>query len=264
MQPPSDPHCLEGTSQLSSGHKIVVLTMTKLVEVVEEASVALLDEPEAHLHPPLLSAFTRALSDLLEDRNGVAIIATHSPVVLQEVPESCGWAIRRFGTRVRARRLKQETFGEGVGTLTSRVFGFEVTTTGCHQLMQKAIDSTDGSYDDALSVFGVAVGGEGRAILANLADNEQASRVRSFPKPTLAPAEIFLAAIDTMSRRSDQATHLAEAANVAAFGTLYDETPSVADANALPESKFTLSGLTSKHMGSVHSYRLSHRRVSVR
>ncbi|QWS32550.1 AAA family ATPase [Curtobacterium aetherium] len=164
----------ETFSDLSSGHKIVVLTMTKLVEVVEEASVALLDEPEAHLHPPLLSAFTRALSDLLEDRNGVAIIATHSPVVLQEVPESCVWAIRRFGTRVRARRLKQETFGEGVGTLTSRVFGLEVTSTGYHQLLQQALDSTSGSYERALAVFGGAVGGEGRAILANLADSAEA------------------------------------------------------------------------------------------
>lgn len=46
----------------------------------------LIDEPEGHLHPPLLSAFVRALSELLVNRNGVAIIATHSPVVLQEVP----------------------------------------------------------------------------------------------------------------------------------------------------------------------------------
>jgi hypothetical protein len=38
--------------------------------------------------PPLLAAMMRALSDLLVDRNGVAVVATHSPVVLQEVPAS--------------------------------------------------------------------------------------------------------------------------------------------------------------------------------
>ncbi|MEK5757114.1 AAA family ATPase, partial [Acinetobacter variabilis] len=72
--------------QLSSGHKIVLLILTRLVETVDEATLVLIDEPESHLHPPLLSAFMSALTELLEDRNGVAIIATHSPVVVQEVP----------------------------------------------------------------------------------------------------------------------------------------------------------------------------------
>ncbi|GEM_PF-4266523 len=70
---------------LSSGHKIVLLTLTRLVEKVEERTLVLIDEPEGHLHPPLLSAMTRAISRLLVQRNGVAIIATHSPVILQEV-----------------------------------------------------------------------------------------------------------------------------------------------------------------------------------
>ena len=82
---------------LSSGHKIVLLSITKLVENMEEKTLVLMDEPEAHLHPPLLAAFVRALSDLLINRNGVAIIATHSPVVLQEVPRSCVWKIVRHG-----------------------------------------------------------------------------------------------------------------------------------------------------------------------
>lgn len=38
-------------NRLSSGHKIVLLTVTKLVETVTEKSLVLLDEPEGHLHP---------------------------------------------------------------------------------------------------------------------------------------------------------------------------------------------------------------------
>lgn len=49
-------------SRLSSGYKIVLLMMVRLVETVEERTLVLLDEPEAHLHPPLLAAFVRALS----------------------------------------------------------------------------------------------------------------------------------------------------------------------------------------------------------
>lgn len=45
---------------LSSGHKIVLLTITRLVETVEEKTLVLLDEPEAHLHPPCsLHSFVR-------------------------------------------------------------------------------------------------------------------------------------------------------------------------------------------------------------
>lgn len=38
--------------RLSSGHKIVLLSITRLVELVEERTLVLLDEPEGHLHPP--------------------------------------------------------------------------------------------------------------------------------------------------------------------------------------------------------------------
>lgn len=42
-----------------------LLTLTKLVELVEEKTLVILDEPEEHLHPPLVSAFIRALSKLV-------------------------------------------------------------------------------------------------------------------------------------------------------------------------------------------------------
>ncbi len=90
-------------NRLSSGHKIVLLTITRLVELVEEQTLVLIDEPEGHLHPPLLSAFIRSLSDLLLTRNGVSIIATHSPVVLQETPRDCVWKLRRVGGGVSRR-----------------------------------------------------------------------------------------------------------------------------------------------------------------
>ncbi len=92
--------------RLSSGHKIVLLTLTRLVETVQERSLVLFDEPESHLHPPLLSSFIRAVSDLLINRNGVGIIATHSPVILQEVPRACVWKLRRNGASSYCRKIR--------------------------------------------------------------------------------------------------------------------------------------------------------------
>lgn len=155
---------------LSSGHKIVLLTITRLVETVEERTLVLLDEPEAHLHPPLLSAFVRALSDLLVNRNGVAIIATHSPVVLQEVPKSCAWKIQRSGRSVEAERPEVETFGENVGVLTREVFGLEVTDAGFHQLLRASVEDDD-DFRTVLSKFDSELGGEARALVRAILAN---------------------------------------------------------------------------------------------
>ncbi|MCQ6271009.1 AAA family ATPase [Pseudarthrobacter sp. R1] len=150
--------------RLSSGHKIVLLTVTRLVETVEEKSLVLLDEPETHLHPPLLSAFIRSLSDLLTNRNGLAIVATHSPVVLQEVPRSCVWKLNRSGKIMTAVRPVLETFAENVGTLTDDVFGLEVTSTGFHRMLTDAAN-TYRQYELALAAFGGQLGAEGKALL---------------------------------------------------------------------------------------------------
>jgi predicted ATPase len=153
--------------KLSSGHKIVLLTITRLVETVEERTLVLLDEPEAHLHPPLLSAFVRSLSDLLINRNGVAIIATHSPVVLQEVPRSCAWKIRRSGREVIAERPEVETFGENLGVLTREVFGLEVTHSGFHRMLQNTVN-TNVSFESAVRKFQGQLGAEAKAILRSM------------------------------------------------------------------------------------------------
>jgi hypothetical protein len=118
-------------------------------------------------HPPLLSAFVRALSDLLTNRNGVAIIATHSPVVLQEVPKSCVWKMRRSGREVVVERPDIETFGENSGTLTSEVFGLEATHSGFHQLLREAIEEGL-DYEDTVARFGGAMGSEAKAIVRSI------------------------------------------------------------------------------------------------
>lgn len=159
--------------KLSSGHKIIILTITKLIETVEEKSLVFLDEPEGHLHPPLLSAFIRALSDLLINRNGVAIIATHSPVILQEVPKNCVWKLRRIGREAVAERLEIESFGENIGALTSEVFGLEVTYSGFHNILNDDVNKY-GNYNRILRHFNNELGMEARCILkALLAADEQ-------------------------------------------------------------------------------------------
>ncbi|MFI8434429.1 AAA family ATPase [Streptomyces sp. NPDC079020] len=148
---------------LSSGHKIALLTLTRLITEVAERTVVFIDEPEAHLQPPLLSAFVRALSDFLSDLNGMAVVATHSPVVLQEVPASCVYKLRRYGDVLTAERPQVETYGENVSELTHEAFGLEVTATGFYAALADLAERGL-SYQEIVERFD-SLGTEARGLL---------------------------------------------------------------------------------------------------
>lgn len=160
--------------ELSSGHKIVLLTAAGLVKNCDDATLILLDEPESHLHPPLLSAFMRAVGDLVAETNSLAIVATHSPVVLQQVPRRHARKIWRRGSRTQFLPMSVETFGENLGTLTREVFGVELERSGHYALLVRAAD--EGSYSDAVGALGGSIGEEAKMILRALLA-ERAERV---------------------------------------------------------------------------------------
>lgn len=154
----------ESILELSSGHLIVLLTISKIIEKIEEKTLILMDEPETHLHPPLLSAFIRALSNLMAKKNAVAILATHSPVVLQEIPKSCVSIFHRIHDAIEIYPPEQETFGENVGILTKSVFGLEVTESGFHSLLEQCVN--DGlSYQEIITKYNDQLGLEARKVL---------------------------------------------------------------------------------------------------
>ena len=107
---------------MSAGHKEVLSIVTRCIDQFAERTIMFLDEPENHLHPPLLSSMIRGISKMLIKRTGVAIISTHSPIVLQEIPRSCVWILNREEDYLSAYRPQIETFGTNVGVLTNEVF----------------------------------------------------------------------------------------------------------------------------------------------
>lgn len=170
--------CREIYSNASAGHRLVLLTMVRLVETVGERTLVLFDEPEAHLHPPLLGSFVRALSELLLARNGVAILATHSPVVLQELPAKSVFILSRSGSFLSASRPSLETFGESLGLLTHEVFGLEVNRSGHHTLISELIKSlgTAASYEGVRAKFGGRLGTEASSIVLALIAHQKDSK----------------------------------------------------------------------------------------
>ncbi|MBK6825607.1 MAG: AAA family ATPase [Chitinophagaceae bacterium] len=151
-------------NNLSSGHRIILLTITRLVQLMDEKTLVLIDEPENHLHPPLLSSFVKALSVLAIQRNAVVLIATHSPVVLQEVPKICTTKINRVGSTYTLSRPEFETYGENIDILTRDVFRLELEESGFYITINDHLQSHNFDYDSLLQSFSDRIGSEAKAI----------------------------------------------------------------------------------------------------
>lgn len=163
-------------SALSSGHSIVLLIVVNLIANVIEKTLVLFDEPEIHLHPPLLSALVRAVNDIVIKQNGVCIFATHSPVVLQEIPANCVHIIHREGDLVTITRPTIETFGENVSKLTHEIFGLEIRETGFYNLLSDYFQNKNLSVDAIIEDFENQLGSEAIGLLYSLEFNRENKR----------------------------------------------------------------------------------------
>ncbi|MEZ4313605.1 MAG: AAA family ATPase [Polyangiaceae bacterium] len=110
---------------LSSGHQMVVLVLSGLVDSIQNESFVLVDEPEIHFHPGLLSTMLRLLYSLLEEYRSYAIVATHSPVVVQEIPARSVHVLALDGKRPVTRRYRGESFGANLGEISREAFGVD-------------------------------------------------------------------------------------------------------------------------------------------
>lgn len=125
--------------QRSTGHKIALLVVYGLVARLENRSLVLIDEPETHLHPPLLSALMHSLRLVLEKYESSALVATHSPVVVQECLARHVHIVRREGATFDVKTVDSETFGESIGLITAQVFGMQTDATDFHKVLDELV-----------------------------------------------------------------------------------------------------------------------------
>lgn len=154
--------------KLSSGHMIIALSLTALCDSIFERTIVFIDEPETHLHPPLLSTYIRALSFLLRKRNAVAIIATHSPIILQEVPKGCVKIVERTQNEMTFKSPQIETFASGTDQLTREIFGYELIKTGFYKLLEENLKNT---FDETITEFNDEIGFLGQIMIQGLLKN---------------------------------------------------------------------------------------------
>ncbi len=157
--------------ELSSGHKSVLKIVTELTAHMSEKdpTLVLLDEPETHLHPPLLAALLKSVRSCLERFDGYAVIATHSPVVLQETPGRYVHVLRRAADSSKMVKTSIETFGESIGIITEDVFNLADGSTDWHSILDAL--ARKHTLEEIEAMFGGPLGFAARSYVLSAAED---------------------------------------------------------------------------------------------
>lgn len=145
-------------SNWSTGHKIVMHATASIVANTEPKSIVLMDEPESHLHPPLLAAFMHAVRHILRHHDAFAVVATHSPVVVQESLRRHISVVRKSDAETHISRPKIETYGESIGEITNEIFGLNADATDFHTVLKRLVslgmtlEAIESLFDQGLSL----------------------------------------------------------------------------------------------------------------
>ncbi len=89
---------------------------------------------------------------LLEEFNSYAVVATHSPLIVQEVPSSYIKVLDREGMTPIVRELGIESFGENLTTITVDVFQTDRELSNFQEYLAKM--AQEHSYEEVLELFG--------------------------------------------------------------------------------------------------------------
>ncbi|CAM8819950.1 ATP-binding protein [Burkholderia pseudomallei] len=109
--------------ELSSGQRLFAYIVIDLLGAIRRNSLILIDEPELFLHPTLEIQFLEMLKEILANFNSKALLATHSEVIVREVPADCVHVFERTDDGLVIKHPPFQTFGGDIQRISSYVFG---------------------------------------------------------------------------------------------------------------------------------------------
>ena len=147
----SNEHDDGALSIMSSGQSILAHFVTAVIARIQENTLILFDEPETHLHPNAVAHLFNVLDRILKRYSSFAIIATHSPIVIQEIPKKRLILLTREGNNTLNIPMEFETFGESISELTRHVFD-TVSTPHYYKKVLKDL-SKNRSFEEVNTLF---------------------------------------------------------------------------------------------------------------
>lgn len=118
---------------LSTGYKFFLHSLSHIIAYIENDSMMLFDEPENHIHPPMLSFMMSSLRNILNKYQSVMLVATHSPVVLQEIFSDNVFVVRNDNGVKTISHPQIETYGANLSEITNEVFNLTTDVTNYYE-----------------------------------------------------------------------------------------------------------------------------------
>jgi ABC-type lipoprotein export system ATPase subunit len=140
--------------RLSAGQRLALNCICHILARITPRTLVLFDEPELHLHPQLLTGLMSALSEILRDQDSFAIVATHSPLVVQQLPKECVHVLRRDRNKPMVLKPTFQTFGESLSEITRFVFASTENERDYRQVLETMLTDRHGSVNAVREAFG--------------------------------------------------------------------------------------------------------------
>jgi len=114
-------------TNFSSGELTLYYRFFRLIDVIEDNSIVLIDEPETHLHPRWIQKYIKLLKDIFNKFKAHMIIATHSPLITSDIPMECITGLKKdkISGRIVEYKLQERTMGTSPREILVEVFGVE-------------------------------------------------------------------------------------------------------------------------------------------
>lgn len=154
----------EEFAKTATGHKFIIHSIARLIAYIEENSLVLFDEPENHLHPPLLSFYYARVRKIIDSYSSVAFIATHSPVIVQETFSRNVNIVRRLDGKTLISQPQIETYGATITSITTEVFDLTTDKMNTYNVFRRVFEKEmldlDEKPEQVIEDFKKAIGGE--------------------------------------------------------------------------------------------------------
>lgn len=143
---------MKSLEKFSSGENLLMYIFSSLLDEIKQNTLILFDEPEMHLHPNAITCLIQYMYRLLDYYNSFCIMATHSPLVIQEIPSDNVIIFRRNGDSLVVQPLPYETFSQDLTTVTESVFG-DTSSNRYHYRILRYLAEKVGDYDAILKML---------------------------------------------------------------------------------------------------------------
>jgi ABC-type cobalamin/Fe3+-siderophores transport system ATPase subunit len=139
-------------TRLSSGQSILLFIISEVTANIRLDSLILYDEPETHLHPNAISELVNSIYELVSEFESYCLFATHSPLVIREIPSKSVLVVDRDEDIPTVRKIGQESFGGNIASLIEEVFGNR-SVIKSHEIIIDKLIKKQFDYDTILAML---------------------------------------------------------------------------------------------------------------